>query len=161
MSSMRRAGWAATMVVAALWACLSTARAQGGDAFDRSPVRCVPLGGIKKTHALDDRTILFNVRGKFYRNYLQATCRDLAFHDRITYAKPSGSSLEQICGGTLILVVDRQLKTDGAPCRLGQFYPITKEEADALARGAGEQRDAVKVESAQLPPAPAAGGAQE
>jgi hypothetical protein len=161
VSSASRAGWSASVLGAVLWAWFCMAHAQAGDkAIDRSPVRCVPLGGIKKTHALDDRTILFNVRGKFYRNYLPATCRDLAFHDRITYSNPSGSSLEQICGGTLISVVDRQLRTDGAPCALGQFYPITKEEAEALARGPGGQRDAVKVESAQLPPAPAASAAQ-
>jgi hypothetical protein len=157
---MSRAGWAAPVLGAVLSACFCNAQAQSGDkALDRSPVRCVPMSGIKKTHAVDDRTIVFNVRGKYYRNYLQATCRDLAFHDRITYANPGGGSLEQICGGTQILVVDRQLRTDGAPCKLGQFYPITKEEAEILSRGPGEQRDAVKVESAQLPPATDPGNA--
>ncbi|HEX5045643.1 MAG TPA: hypothetical protein VFX89_00850 [Gammaproteobacteria bacterium] len=148
------ARWAAVLLGAAAWTGGSTAHAQdGGKDLDRSPVRCVPMGGIKKTHAVDDRTIVFNVRGRYYRNYLQATCRDLAFHDRITYANPSGGSLEQICSGTQILVVDRLLRTDGAPCKLGQFLPISKEEAEILGRGPGEQRDAVKVESAQLPAA--------
>jgi len=150
---------AVAVLAAALtaWAC--GAHGQEGDKdLGRAPVRCVSMAGIKKTHAIDDRTILFNVRGKFYRNYLPATCRDLAYHDRITYAIP-GSALEQICAGNLILVVDRQLRADGAPCALGQFYPISKEEAEILARGPGEQRDAVKVEKVDPPP-PSAGDAQ-
>jgi len=161
MSSSDRARWAAPMLAAVLSTWVCNAHAQDGEKeFDRTPVRCVAMGSIKKTHALDDRTILFWVRSKIYRNYLPATCRDLAFHDRITYGNHSGSALEQICGGTVIFVVDRQLRADGAPCALGQFYPITKEEAELITRKPGEQRDAVKVESAQLPPA-AAGTAPE
>ena len=155
MRPIDRVHWGALVVGAVLSASAADARAQGSEKeFERTPARCVSISAINKTHAIDDRTILFFMRGnRIYRNYLPSTCRDLARHDRIAYGTSGGSALAQICSNNAILVLDRDLRTNGAPCPLGPFYPITKDEAELLTRKSGDRRDAVKVETVELPPA--------
>ncbi|HET7132455.1 MAG TPA: hypothetical protein VFJ95_09410, partial [Gammaproteobacteria bacterium] len=67
------------------------ASAQGD--FDRTPADCVVTTSIDHTQAVDDRTILFFMRGKkVYRNYLPRKCPGLQRQNPIMY-KTRGNRL--------------------------------------------------------------------
>jgi hypothetical protein len=78
---------------------------------------------------VDDRTIVFFMRGdRIYRNRLREECRDLQYAKEISYVISGGGKLAQVCDGQPITIKERQ-----ALCALGEFHPISAEEAQALA----------------------------
>jgi uncharacterized protein DUF6491 len=140
-----------------LWLAFGPAVAQDGqdaesaDAFDRTPEDCVSTQNIDRTHAIDDRTILFFMRGKkVYRNYLPRKCPNLERQNRIMY-KTQGSRL---CDVDVITVLEQwgARLTPGFTCPLGSFHPITQEEVEDLMRKPEDVRDAIESEAADVPP---------
>jgi Family of unknown function (DUF6491) len=124
--------------------------AESADAFDRTPEDCVSTPNIDRTHAVDDRTILFFMRGKkVYRNYLPRKCPNLERQNRIMY-KTHGARL---CDVDTITVLEQwgARLTPGFTCPLGEFHPITPEEVEDLMRKPEDVRDAIEGEAVESP----------
>jgi hypothetical protein len=146
-------------------AAAADAAASGGSAaqaaaraedLDRSPHDCVVVSNIRQTVVLDDQTILFYMRGgkkDVYRNYLTHECPNLGREGRFAYEV----RMNQICNIDLITVIQQfgpQLGP-GFTCRLGDFYPMTYEEAEILrkekAHPDGPHGNAIKSKPAEVP----------
>jgi hypothetical protein len=151
--SLASLGAAALAMLAA-----SAAQAQDGrkaeEDFDRTPKDCLSTSRIRRTDILDDRTILFYMRGnrEVYRNYLPRDCPGLERNDRFAYRTTNA----QICNVDTISVLEQfglDLRTSFV-CRLGDFIPITVEEAENLKLEDEHlgRRSAIKSEQVELPP---------
>jgi hypothetical protein len=127
--------------------------------FDRTPRRCLSTARIRQTDILDDRTILFYLRGnrEVFRTYLPRECPGLERNDRFSYHTTNG----QLCDVDTITVLE-QFGAGLSPsftCRLGDFIPITREEAEDLkleSEGEALKRKAIRSAPAELPPEDAA-----
>jgi hypothetical protein len=131
------------------------AQAAEEDEFDRTPVKCISTSRIRDTDVLDDRTIIFYMRGnkQVYRTYLPRTCPGLERNERFAYQARNS----QICGIDLITVLEQYGAglQPGATCKLGDFIPITREEAEDLKldkTDEGLKRNGIRSQRAELPP---------
>ncbi len=132
--------------VALLSASSPSAQVDEEEEFDRTPRRCVSTARIRNTDILDDRTIIFFLRGnkEVFRTYLPRECPGLERNDRFSYQTQGG----QLCDSDTITVLE-QIGTRLTPsftCRLGDFIPITREEAEDLKledEGAALNRNAI------------------
>ena len=101
------------------------------DNFNREGERCINVSRIRETHATDDRTILFYMRGgDVYRNTLRYECRGLERENSISYRVVAN----RLCSTDTVAVL-RQFGGGfdaSMRCGLGQFFPITDVEADFL-----------------------------
>ncbi len=99
--------------------------------FDREPVNCIMPSRIDRTEIIDARTILFHMRGgDIYRNRLAYDCPRLVREKRFSYDLRTN----RLCNVDSITVLEwwgASIRR-GVSCGLGQFYPITKEEAELL-----------------------------
>ena len=88
--------------------------------------QCIPLTRIKRSKAVDNQTIVVEMRGSDgWRKMEPASrCVGLKIEDGFSYA----TSLTQLCKGDIITV----LGTGGAKCGLSQITAISEEEAKAL-----------------------------
>jgi hypothetical protein len=126
--------------------------AQEDEPLDRTPVECVSTQSIDRTDVIDDQTIIFFMRGKrIFRNYLPRKCPGLEREDRFSY-QTTNSRLCDIDTITVLEQFGSRLQP-GFTCGLGEFHPISVEEAEDLKtlQEEGRQRDAVEVEPAELP----------
>lgn len=86
-------------------------------------IDCVNARNLDKSIVLNERSILFVMRDSFYLNLLATQCtgfkRTSAFMYR-TDRVCSGQSITPVMAGT----------PAGVPCRLGDFFPLTKTQAD-------------------------------
>ena len=100
--------------------------------LDRSPVACVMANLISRKLAIDDRTVLFYMKGnKFFRVDLPAVCPTLAPGDtelELHYNTQS-VKLTRLCNYDSFTVEHKA----GAGCPLGKCNPITAAEVAALA----------------------------
>jgi hypothetical protein len=102
---------------------------------------------------LDDRTILFYMRGKrAYRNYLPRKCPGLEREERFMYETRSN----RLCSVDTITVLEQwnARLTPGFSCRLGEFHPLTREEVEDLERidkRGGPGPDAIEAHPVELP----------
>lgn len=126
------------------------------DDLDRTPHDCLILSNIRQTTVIDDRTILFYMRGgkkEVFRNYLPHECPNLGREGRFAYK----TSINRLCNVDLITVLQQfgPGLTPGFTCRLGEFYPMTYDEAEILRREKdspdGPHGNAVKSNPAELP----------
>lgn len=132
-----------------------SAQGDGEEDFDRTPLSCLSVSRIRNTDIIDDRTILFFLRGnkQTYRAYLPRECPGLERNDRFAYEARNG----QLCDVDVITVLE-QIGVSLTPtftCRLGKFIPITAEEAQDLKLGQedrGLKRNTIRAEPAELPP---------
>ena len=125
------------------------ARAQ--DDFDRKPADCIVTTSIDRTQAVDDRTILFFMRGKkVYRNSLPRKCPGLQRQNRIMY-KTRGNRLCDVDTITVLEQWGARLEP-GFTCALGTFVPITPEESEDLLRTGDARREGVESKAVDLPP---------
>jgi len=134
----------------------AAARAPSADDLDRTPHDCVILSDIRQTVVIDDQTILFYMRGgkkPVYRNYLAHQCPNLGREGRFAYQTPIG----RLCNIDLITVL-QQLGPSLGPgftCRLGDFFPITYEEAEIMRKEKDHpdapRGNAIKSKPAELP----------
>ena len=107
--------------------------------------RCVNMRTVSSTEVIDDQTILFYMRnGVIYRNYLPRRCSGLAREQRFSYS----TTVSRLCDIDTITVLYNQGVglSSGASCGLGKFYPISKDEAQAL-------KEPPDLEPEPLPPA--------
>lgn len=123
------------------------------DELDRTPVDCVSTTRIRQTEIIDDRTILFYLRGgRVYNNILDRDCPDLKREDRFAYEVRGG----RLCSVDMIRVLPRIGGIGfGATCRLGDFHPITREEAELLELepdALAERQGSVVIRPIELPP---------
>lgn len=135
----------------------SSVRAQDDaeDEFDRTPINCLSVSRIRNTDIIDDRTILFFLRGnkETYRAYLPRECPGLERNDRFAYEARNG----KLCDVDVITVLE-QIGVSLTPtftCRLGKFIPITAEEAQDLKLDQEDQalkRNTIQAKPAELPP---------
>lgn len=113
-------------------------------AQDEEPVRddsttsCISVRSIRSTDIIDDRNVLFYMRGDVvYHNILSRRCPGLAREDRFSYRTASS----RLCDIDSINVLYRDARgmRPGAACRLGKFFKITREDAKALKEGPTEE----------------------
>lgn len=101
--------------------------------IDRTPEDCVLLNRIARKVGVNDRQVVFAMRGDtYYLNVLDGACESLAAGETrlVFHAKNTGSArLARLCD-TDSFTVERQTSRIG--CALGQFTPITPAEAAAL-----------------------------
>ena len=93
--------------------------------------RCISLIRLESTDVVDERNILFHMRdGTIYRNRLTHSCPGLRFDDTLMYRNTVG----QLCDLDRVTILNDTGFgfTRGASCGLGEFYPITDDEAEAL-----------------------------
>jgi hypothetical protein len=144
-------------------ALLAAAGALGQDddaAFDRTPEDCIIVSNIDQTEAIDDHTIIFEMRGRrVYRNTLPRECPGLERENRIGFE----TRTSRLCSTDTITVLEDFGGFGGGvgvgglrrgfTCRLGEFVPMSPadiEELELLKEGATEQR-AVETTSIELP----------
>jgi hypothetical protein len=100
--------------------------------LDRTPEDCLLLNRVSRNVAASDRQVVFFLKGgKNYLNILDQSCAALKAGDSrlIFLYRTASAKTTRICdydGFT----VERQTSRVG--CALGQFIPITAEEAAAL-----------------------------
>lgn len=133
---------------------LSSVAARAQDDFDRTPEDCVRASRIRSTQVIDDRNILFYMRGnRAYRNELPEDCPRLAAEGRFLYERRVGQRIGRLCSVDSITVLESFGAVPyGATCRLGKFYPITQTEADDVA-GMSRSLERVDVDEVELPEA--------
>jgi hypothetical protein len=144
-------------------ALLAGAGALGQDdeaAFDRTPEDCIIVSNIDQTEAIDNHTIIFEMRGqRVYRNTLPRECPGLERENRIGFE----TRTSRLCSSDTITVLEDFGGFGGGvgigglrrgfTCRLGQFVPMSPadvEELELLKEGATEQR-AIETTSIELP----------
>ncbi len=96
-----------------------------------APKHCVSLARIDHTEVLDNQNILFFMKGgRIYLNRLPHKCPGLARREAFMYR----TSLGQLCNVDIITVLDDIGFgfSPGASCGLGQFYPRTADQGEAL-----------------------------
>lgn len=93
--------------------------------------RCISRGRIERTDIVDERSILFHMRGGgIYRNVLSRRCPGLS--DRKPFSYDARSS--RVCAMDRITVLERfgAGLSPGVSCSLGKFYPVSETEAEAI-----------------------------
>jgi len=111
----------------------AAAEATAGD-VERESERCINTSRIRNTHVVDDKTILFYMRGgDVYRNTLRFDCPGLKRENRFSYRVTAN----RLCGVDSIRVLESfgGNLTPGVSCGLTEFYPISEDEADFLRYG--------------------------
>ena len=110
--------------------------------------KCISTRTVKRTEVVDDLTILFFTRGKtVYLNILPRQCRGLSQDRRFSYS----TSFGRLCNRDNIRVLrDAGMSLqEGRSCRLGYFYPITKEDIAAVVEELHRLPEPVPVPPAQ------------
>jgi len=109
------------------------AQAQGEAQIDRTPEDCVVAERITRNVALNDRQVVFFMRGNtYFRNDLDAACESLTAGETrlvLRFRNTGSAKMARVCD-TDAFTVERQTSRIG--CGLGPFHPITAEEAAAL-----------------------------
>ena len=99
--------------------------------LDRNPVSCVQANSISRKVAIDNRTIVFGLKGnKFYRVDLPGGCPTLTPGEtqlKLVYDNKSGK-MARVCNTDSFGVEHRP----GSGCQLAKFNPITADEATQL-----------------------------
>jgi hypothetical protein len=130
---------------------------QAQEELDRTPVNCLTVGRIDRDVAINDRIILFYVKGgAIYRNDLPGSCTILQLGEtRLTYLyRTQTARLTQVCDVDMITVDTPANRRN--TCELGKFTPITAEEAELYRSG----QVVAAPSPASAPESQAAAGAQ-
>ena len=101
--------------------------AAGSDTADDGYERCVNTRLIRSMSVVNDRNIVFNMRGgKIYLNSLPGNCPGLAREKRFSYESHTGV----LCKSDRISLINETgigLQM-GRSCRLGQFELVTEQD---------------------------------
>ena len=93
---------------------------------DERTRRCIPTRNIASTAAIDDRNIVFFMRGDpIYLNFLPDNCVGLAAG--VSFSYESGG----LCSGERIRLAPETYMS-GNWCNIGDFQRITKDDLEAL-----------------------------
>jgi len=98
------------------------------EADDRETQNCINVRTLRRTDVVDDQRIIFYMSGKTtYLNIMPQQCKGLSRNRRFSYST-TGRSL---CSFDAIRVLQDSGGGfyQGKLCRLGQFHPITREDA--------------------------------
>lgn len=124
------------------------------DDIDREGERCINVRAMKSTYVVDDRTVLFYMRGgDIYRNVLRYDCPRLKLENRFSYRVFAN----RLCNVDTITVLESfgGSLSRGVSCGLGKFYGISESEADFMRygeRGAiQEEPEPVEMPEADVP----------
>jgi hypothetical protein len=166
---MTRASKLGLAVAACLLPLLSlpaVAQEDDEEPFDRTPRDCILASSIDQTDAVDDQNILFHMRDRsVYRNHLPRKCPGLERENRISY-KLQGT--RRLCSTDTITVLEQSgfgvggglgAFRDGFTCRLGEFVPLSPEEAEELdlrddeGRGGRRRQNTIETSEVELPDA--------
>lgn len=123
-------------------ALLAAAGALGQDdeaAFDRTPQDCIIVSSIDQTNAIDNHTIIFEMRGRrAYRNTLPRECPGLERENRIAFE----TRTSRLCSTDMITVLELGFGgfggvglggfNRGFTCRLGKFVPMSPADIEEL-----------------------------
>jgi hypothetical protein len=102
--------------------------------MDSGGERCLNTRRISRTKVVDDRTIIFYMRGReTYVNILPRACNGLRRENRFSYQAQS-SRLCDIDGIVVLYQAGATMRA-GASCKLGLFHEITREDAQAIIEG--------------------------
>jgi len=99
--------------------------------YDENTAECVTLRNVRRTEVLDDRNVLFYMRGKtVYHNILPRSCGGLAREDRFSYQ----TNIGRLCRLDHIRVLynDPLGLREGNRCSLGVFHKIDSETAKGM-----------------------------
>jgi len=102
--------------------------------YDDFTAECVSLRNVRRTEVVDDRNILFYMRGKtVYHNLLPRPCGGLAREDRFSYQ----TSVGRLCrlDSIRVLYNDPFGLREGNRCALGVFHKMDREDAQAIKDG--------------------------
>lgn len=148
---MLRKGIYSTALAACVGFASDSAQSQAGadEAFDeRTRQDCIVLRRIDTTSVIDDRTVLFYMRGgEVYENRLDRVCPRLERAGRFSYRVATG----RLCQNDTITVFDPFDLAPGVTCGLGDFRPILAEEAERLEQGPDPAEDEIEVETIDVP----------
>ncbi|MDX1562750.1 MAG: hypothetical protein R3305_07470 [Gammaproteobacteria bacterium] len=114
-------------------------------AAESRPVNCVQLSRIDQTHVVDDRTILFYMKGgDVYVNRLKHAAAGLDERRPFMYQ----TSIGRLCDKDTVTVLENWGfgLTPGAASPLGKFELIDEEQAEALRAGQVADVDIEAVE---------------
>jgi hypothetical protein len=106
--------------------------AKAQEQLDRTPADCVLMNRVSRNVGVNDHQVVFFMRGNtYYLNNLDAACVALTKGaDSLVFAyRTRSAKITRLCE-TDSFTVERQTSRLG--CGLGQFVPITAEEASAL-----------------------------
>ncbi len=95
---------------------------------DPEAKNCINVRTLRRTDVVDDRRIIFYMSGKTtYLNIMPKLCKGLSRNRRFSYST-TGRSL---CSFDAIRILQDSGGgfQQGRLCRLGQFHPITREDA--------------------------------
>jgi hypothetical protein len=153
-------------IVALLGAAVSGPLTAAEDDDKTAPKSCLYQAELRSTDIVDDRTILFTTRnGQAYSNALPRQCPSLRRNSLLSYTFEG----RRLCAGSLFQLLEdmggRRVPTFFCP--LGNFVPISQDEAEDLIRTARDrpdgrrskrgERDRVRIEPADVAaPAPSA-----
>ncbi len=119
------------------------------DDIDREGERCISVSRLRSTYVVDDRTVLFYMRGgDIYRNVLRYDCPRLKLESSFSYKVFAN----RLCNVDAITVIERfgGSLSSGVSCSLSLFYGISEGEADFMRYGErGEIQE--EPESVELP----------
>ncbi len=115
-----------------LTAFISLANATDADLQVDLVENCVSISRIDHTRIIDDRTIVFYMRGdQIYINHLPKRCPGLKRADSYSYR----TALNQLCNVDVIRVLDSfggDLPRPGVACGLGKFSLSSAEALELL-----------------------------
>jgi hypothetical protein len=120
----------------ALLGSIAGTAVQAQEELDRTPTNCLTVGRIDRDVAINDRIILFYVKGgEVYRNDLRGSCTILQLGEtRLTYLyRTQTARLTQLCDVDMITIDSPEHRRNA--CELGKFTPITAEEAERYRSG--------------------------
>lgn len=112
--------------------------------YDDFTVECITLRSLRRTDVIDDRNVLFYMRGKtVYHNILPRPCGGLAREDRFSYQ----TNIGRLCRLDHIRVLydDPFGLREGNRCSLGVFHKMDREDARALKEGLNAKPEAVPL----------------
>ncbi len=124
-----------TPLLLALLVILPAANSAEADELKIEAVRnCITTRSLKKTAVLDDQNILFYMVGKtVFHNILPKQCKGLARSGRFNYSSLAGA----LCKFDSIDVYGVEGIRITRTCRLGRFYPTTKDGVPAIIESLG------------------------
>jgi hypothetical protein len=102
-------------------------------AQEAAPERCLAMRSVDDIRAVNDKTILFFLRGqdrKIFRNDVVGACPGLERNRELSY-KIMSTRNPRLCKGDLVTI-----RESGVSCPLAEFRLVSEEEAENLTRAA-------------------------
>lgn len=122
----------------------NTVRAEDEAELFTDAEKCISLTRLDRTDIIDDRNILFYMRGdEIYLNQLPHRCSGLRMADGFSYRR----TINRLCQIDLISPIPRGGFGGGISCGLGTFRLITEDEVVAMKEGKPPEADVQGAES--------------